>query len=87
MVAKSKSREPHVPESHNGHPAEEVAPGDFDLPTAGEVARECQGMSLTTLREVYASRGDLTKKQARGAGMVFRGVSVTMRSLEFGLKE
>ncbi len=44
-------------------------------------------MNLVTLREVFAARRNLTKKEARGAGMVFRGVSGQLRALEFGQRE
>ena len=44
-------------------------------------------MTLTTLREVFANRASLTKKEARGAGMVFRGVGTAMRALEYGQRE
>lgn len=87
MVAKGKGSRPDVPAGTNGHAAEGAAPGGFDLPDPAEIARECQGMSLVTLREAYASRNSISKKQARGASTVFRGVSVTMRTLEYGLKE
>lgn len=57
------------------------------LPPPDDVARECQVMSLQTLREVFAARRDLSKKQARGAGQVFRGVGTTLRALEYGQRE
>lgn len=44
-------------------------------------------MNLVTLREVFANRKSLTKKEARGAGMVFRGVSGQLRALEYGQRE
>lgn len=44
-------------------------------------------MNLTTLREVFNRRDSLSKKEARGAGLVFRGVSGHMRLLEFGQRE
>lgn len=44
-------------------------------------------MNLVTLREVFANRANLTKKEARGAGMVFRGVSGQLRALEYGQRE
>jgi len=87
MVAKGKGHQPDVPAGVNGHAAEGVAPGRFDLPAPDEIARECSGMSLVTLREAYANRKTMTRKQARGAGTVFRGVATTMRTLEYGLKE
>lgn len=44
-------------------------------------------MNLTALREVFANRKTLTKKEARGASMVFRGVSGQLRALEYGQRE
>lgn len=57
------------------------------LPSAEEQARECQAMNLQTLREVFAARKSLTKKEARGASLVFRGVSGQLRALEYGQRE
>jgi hypothetical protein len=59
----------------------------FDLPTAEDQARECQAINLVTLREVFTARKSLTKKEARGAGLVFRGVSGQLRALEYGQRE
>lgn len=44
-------------------------------------------MNLQTLREVFANRRGLTKKEARGASLVFRGVSGQLRALEYGQRE
>jgi len=44
-------------------------------------------MNLQTLREVFANRKALNKKEARGAGLVFRGVSGQLRALEYGQRE
>lgn len=44
-------------------------------------------MALQQLREVFASRRDISKKQARGASQVFRGVGTTLRALEYGQRE
>jgi hypothetical protein len=44
-------------------------------------------MSLQTLREVFAARKSLTKKEARVASLVFRGVSGQLRALEYGQRE
>lgn len=44
-------------------------------------------MNLVTLRDVFANRKSLTRKEARGAATVFRGVSVQLRSLEFDEKK
>ncbi len=57
------------------------------MPSAEEQARECQYMNLTTLREVFDNRATITKKEARGAGLVFRGVSGQLRALEYGQRE
>lgn len=59
------------------------------LPGEAEQVRECQAMNLTALRTVFAAfRGDgVNKKLARGASMVFRGVSGQLRALEYGQRE
>ncbi len=57
------------------------------LPPAAAVARECQAYNLQTLREVFAARKNLTRKEARGAAMVFRGVSGQLRALEYAQRE
>ncbi len=44
-------------------------------------------MNLQTLREVFAQRKGLSKKEARGAGLVFRGVSGQLRAVEYGQRE
>jgi len=44
-------------------------------------------MNLQTLREVFAARKSINKKEARGAGLVFRGVSGQLRALEYGQRE
>lgn len=44
-------------------------------------------MSFATLEEVFAERHTISKRHARGAGLVFRGVSTHMRVLEFGNRE
>lgn len=46
-------------------------------------------MNLYTLRKVFQGfRGDgVTKREARGAGLVFRGVSGQLRALEYGQRE
>jgi len=44
-------------------------------------------MNLVTLREVFAARKILTRKEARGAALVFRGVSGQLRALEYGQRE
>lgn len=44
-------------------------------------------MNLVTLREVFAARKSLTRKEARGAGMVFRGVSVQLRAMEYSQRQ
>ena len=64
-----------------------AAPGRLDLPPADDQARECQEMNLVTLREVFAARKILTRKEARGAALVFRGVSGQLRALEYGQRE
>lgn len=59
----------------------------FDLPGIEAQAQECQAMNLITLREVFAARKTLTRKEARGAGLVFRGVSGQLRALEFASRD
>lgn len=44
-------------------------------------------MNLITLREVFTDRAVLTRRRARGAGMVFRGVGVQLRALEYGQRD
>jgi len=66
-------------------PSEEVS--NFQMPTAEEQVQECQAMNLITLREVFASRKSLKKKEARAAGLVFRAVSGQMRTLEYGQED
>lgn len=71
----------------SARPPAGVAPGGLDLPAEADILRECQAMSLATVREVFESRHDLSKRQARGAGMVFRGVGTTLRTIEVGQRE
>lgn len=90
MVATGKNRAGNSAggiAASRAHPAEVVTSGDYDLPAPSEQVAACQYMSFTTLGEVFANRAELTKKQARGAGMVFRGVGVHMRTLEYGQRE
>jgi hypothetical protein len=58
--------------------------GSFILPSEKEQIKECQSMNLITLREVFANRGKMTRKEARDASNVFRGVSGQLRSIEGG---
>jgi hypothetical protein len=44
-------------------------------------------MNLVTLQEVFAARHNMSRKHARGSGMVFRGVSVQLRALEYGQRQ
>lgn len=44
-------------------------------------------MNLVTLREVFQKRNSLTKKEARGASLVFRGVSGQLRAIEYETKQ
>lgn len=44
-------------------------------------------MNFVTLREVFAARNEVSKKQARGAALVFRGVSGQLRAMEFAARE
>jgi hypothetical protein len=90
VVATSKNRTGNGVGGHSAsvpHPAEVVTSGGYDLPPVHEQVSECQYMNLTTLREVFAARMEVTKKQARGASLIFRGVSGQLRTLEFGQRE
>lgn len=44
-------------------------------------------MNLITLREVFQKRDSLTRKEARGASLVFRGVSGQLRAIEYADKQ
>lgn len=77
MVAPSKSEghEPHVQTSDGPHQSERVS-------SVRITAEECVDISGETLREVFARRHNLSRRHARGASAVFRGVSTTLRGLE-----
>jgi hypothetical protein len=49
-----------------------------DRGTNEKVTAHCADMSYTTLCEVFEQRGNLTKRAARDAGLVFRGVATTI---------
>lgn len=69
------------------HPAEVVASSGYPAASPQERLDKYGYMTDTVLDEVFENRHDLSKKQARGAGMVFRGVSVGLRTLECGQRE
>ena len=79
---------PRGEESRREQTEDYIAPESLpELPPTEDIVRECQVMNLVSLREVFASRKNLSRKEARGQGMVFRGVSGQLRALEFGQRE
>lgn len=95
MVATSKTGTSNVARGHEASqplPPSGFAPeglDGFELPSVEEQVTECQSMNLVTLRTAFAAfRGEgVSKRLARGASTIYRGVSGQMRSLEFGQRE
>ena len=87
MAAKGKSNGVCGEEGRGECTPQDIASGRFVLPSPAEQARECQVMNLITLREVFQKRDSLTRKEARGASLVFRGVSGQLRAIEYADKQ
>ena len=90
MVATSKNHSSNGTrgqEASRRHPAEVVTSSGYPVASPQERLDKSGYMTDTVLDEVFENRADLSKKQARGAGMVFRGVSVGLRTLECGQRE
>lgn len=58
--------------------AEEIAPGGHTQPERGELV----GIAFVTLKEVFANRSCLKKRDAVAAKTIFRGVNSTVRAME-----
>jgi hypothetical protein len=61
-----------------GHDQPEGAAPIRERGASEEVIAHCADMSYTTLCEVFEQRGNLTKRAARAAGTIFRGVGTTI---------